>query len=237
MMFDFDNKLKKFFTEPSNSSRRESLLLNRMSYDLQLAAATSGYYLKVYNSDVDDNGYDVIIDSEMVTKKLQIKSLLTTSKTRSWKINKGLIKPDVDEVTLLIDWTNIHPPGIGGGVILQEVQLNELDINIQYYYSDIWIITLYSKGIIGDLRQQKVARKLISQLIDGNHHDKINITKSLFLKVKSPSCLLSLMCIHSNYVTSKIRYLLSDRLSGLIAPPEQIDILINEEIERLCHHK
>ncbi|MDM5130056.1 hypothetical protein OB962_03430 [Aeromonas piscicola] len=233
-MPDFDNRLAEFFHEPRNSSRRESLLLNRMSYDFQLAAATSGYYLKIYNSDVDDNGYDVIVDSEMVTKKLQVKSLLSTSKTKSWAISKGLIKPDSEEICLLVDWTNIHPPGIGGGVVLQEVKLNEFDINIQYHYSDIWIITLYSRGIIGSDRHQKIARKFIHSLLSGNYHDKINIAKSLFVKVKSPASLLSLMCIHTNYRISNIRYLLSERHSGKLSPPEQIDILINDEIKRLC---
>ncbi len=50
-MFDFENRLEEFFLSPRNSARREALLLNRMSYDLQLAAANSGYYLKTYISD------------------------------------------------------------------------------------------------------------------------------------------------------------------------------------------
>ncbi len=233
-MFDFENRLEEFFLSPRNSARREPLLLNRMSYDLQLAAANGGYYLKTYISDVDDNGYDVIIDSEMVTKKLQVKSLLNTSKTTSWKISKGLIKPDHYEQRLVSDWTNIHPPGIGGGVLLQEVTLNERNLDVEYYYTDIWIITLFLQGVVGNSRQQSVARKFISSLHSGNYHDKINITKSLFLKLKAPDHLLSLMCMHSSYQTSSIRYFLQYRYSGKLAPTEHIDGLIRDEISKLC---
>ncbi|EKF9518766.1 hypothetical protein O1C30_003334 [Vibrio cholerae] len=233
-MFDFENRLEEFFLSPRNSARREALLLNRMSYDLQLAAANSGYYLKTYISDVDDNGYDVIVDSETVTKKLQVKSLLNTSKTTRWAISKGLIKPEHQEQLLVVDWTNIHPPGIGGGVVLQEVTLNDRALGVIYYYSDIWVITLYSRGIIGNAKQQLLARKLISSLLYGNYHDKVSITKSLFLKLKTPDHLLSLMCIHSSYQPSSIRYFLQHRHSGKLAPIEHIDSLIRNQIEKLC---
>ena len=106
-MQEFRNRLKEFFVEPRNTARREALLLNKLSYDFQLASAISGYYLKTYISDVDDNGYDVILDSEMVSHKIQVKSFLSSSKTSSWAISKGLIKPDLNQQRTIPAWTNI----------------------------------------------------------------------------------------------------------------------------------
>lgn len=233
-MYDFKNRLEEFFSSAKNSTRRESILINKMSYDLQLAAAINGYYLKVYMSDVDDNGYDIIIDSEMVTKKLQVKSLLTTSKTSSWKISKGLIKPDIDEQPYLVAWNNLHPPGIGGGILLQEVKLHERDISIIYYYTDIWIITLFFYGIIGKTRHQKLAQKFLMALHHGHFHDKQSISKTLFLRMKSPDHLLPIMGINSSYQNTNIQYLLKNRYNGVLAPKENIDISIRNEIDRLC---
>ena len=237
MTYDFRNRLSEFFKKPRNSARRESLLLNRMSYDLQLAAASSGYYVKVYISDVDDNGYDIIVDSEVTTQKLQVKSFLSTSKTSTWKIAKGLIKPNITDQPLVIDWTNIHPPGIGGGVVLQEVSLSESDISIVYYYTDIWLITLYARGIIGNTSTSNLALKFIIGLNSGNYHDKQSITKSLFLKLKSPAHLLSIMQMNSRYQTFNIRYLLKNRYNNKVAPKEIVDFLINKEIDKYSENK
>lgn len=238
-MQEYPNRFKEFFTNPRNSVRRESLLLNRLSYDLQLASAIAGYYLKTYISDVDDNGYDVILDTEMRTRKLQVKSFLNTSKTSSWKISKGLIKPDMNEQRTVPFWGNIHPPGIGGGIILQKVFLSEKDIELEYFYTDIHIITLMSLGIIGSKRQEKLARGLIGKLLDGDYHDKISVTKLLFVQPKSTEHLLSLMDLHSRYSTTNWRYYLISRhkregTREYLGPKEYLDEKIIKEFADLC---
>lgn len=92
-METFPNKLCSFMSEPRHTKGRESLLMKRLIYDLQLAAAIYGSYLMAYEVDVDQNGYDLILDTEMISKKVQVKSKSSLAKTGSWSVSKGLLRP------------------------------------------------------------------------------------------------------------------------------------------------
>lgn len=185
-------KSRCFFYKPENSVRRESMLMNKLLFDLQLAYALQGYYLKAYRTDVDDNGYDLVLDSEDISRKVQVKSTMVDSSTRSWDIAKGVLRPELSQMRKHSMWSNLTA-GIGGGVILQEVTLNQNDIDVNYYYADLVILSLYCYEIIGNKVNYKSARRVIFDLHHENFHDKVKLSKSCFLKLKSPSALLELM--------------------------------------------
>ncbi|EGR1752691.1 hypothetical protein P3526_23445 [Vibrio parahaemolyticus] len=111
------DKSRCFFYEPENSIRRESMLMNKLLFDLQLAYAMQGYYLKAYRTDVDDNGYDLVLDSEDISRKVQVKSTMVDSSTKSWDIAKGVLRPELHQMRKHSMWSNLTA-GIGGGVIL-----------------------------------------------------------------------------------------------------------------------
>jgi len=175
----------------------------------------------------------------MQTRKIQVKSLLSTARTSNWKISKGLIKPDIDEQPTVQYWTNIHPPGIGGGIILQKVFVHDSDIDVEYYYSDIYIITLMALGIIGSKKHEDLARNFIAKLLHGDYHDKIKITKMLFVKPASTEHLLSVMGLNSRFSTTNWRYYMRHRnipegAKGYLAPTNFLDAQIKQEIAELC---
>ncbi|HDX8597044.1 TPA: hypothetical protein RQN60_003401 [Aeromonas dhakensis] len=183
---------RRFFYSPENSTRRESILINKLLFDLQLAYAMQGYYLKSYRTDVDDNGYDLVLDSEDISRKIQVKSTMLDSATKTWDIAKGVLRPDLFLMSKHSMWSNLSA-GISGGVILQDVILNDGDISINYYYSDLVIISLYCFGIIGNKTNQQSALRVINELHLESFHDKVKLSKSCFLRLKSPSALLELM--------------------------------------------
>ncbi|EAQ66346.1 hypothetical protein MED121_06675 [Marinomonas sp. MED121] len=226
----FENQLEEFFNQPKNSTRREALLLNRLSYDFQLAAAFRNYYLKVYISDVDDNGYDVIIDSEMTTIKLQVKSVMAHSSTNSWDISKGLIKPSMENQRKLNTWSHIDTPGIEGGIVIQQVHLENETVNVKYFYTDIWLLTATAFGLIGSDKQKKSAIKFLTSLSGFDYHEKIRIPLSLFFEPKDVECLLGVIGFRTRYDLSIHRYLMCERHNDNLAPLEHINKRIREEL-------
>lgn len=148
-----------FFYSSENSIRRESILMNKLLFDLQLAYAMQGYYLKSYRTDVDDNGYDLVLDSEDISRKIQVKSTMIDSATRTWDIAKGVLRPELLQMSKHSMWSNLSA-GISGGVILQEITLKDGDIDLNYYYSDLVIISLYCLGVIGNKTNKKVLLEL-----------------------------------------------------------------------------
>lgn len=181
-----------FFYSSENSIRRESILMNKLLFDLQLAYAMQGYYLKSYRTDVDDNGYDLVLDSEDISRKIQVKSTMIDSATRTWDIAKGVLRPELLQMSKHSMWSNLSA-GISGGVILQEITLKDGDIDLNYYYSDLVIISLYCLGVIGNKTNKKSALRVIRDLHHEHFHDKVRLSKSCFLRLKSPSALLELM--------------------------------------------
>ena len=228
----FENQLEQFFNQPKNTTRREALLLNRLSYDVQLAAALNNYYLKVYISDVDDNGYDVIFDSEMVTRKLQIKSFMSTSSTRSWSVSKGLIKPSMESRRKMGVWSHIDVEGIEGGVVIQRVCLQNESIDIKYFYTDIWLLTANAWGLIGSKSQNRAAFKFLQSLSGFDYHEKQRIPISLFFEPRDVECLIGVMGFSTRYDYPQHRYLMRERYKGEIGSKEQIDIRIQNELSK-----
>ncbi|BDU39493.1 hypothetical protein [Vibrio nigripulchritudo] len=226
----FENQLEKFFSQPKNTTRREALLLNRLSYDFQLAAAFNNYYLKVYISDVDDNGYDVIIDSEMYTKKLQVKSVMVNSSTNAWYISKGLIKPSMENQRRLNAWSHIDISGIEGGVVVQQVRLENEIVHIKYFYTDIWLLTAMALGILGSEIQEKSAIKVLASLSGFDYHEKQRIPLSLFFESRDVESLLGVMGFRTRYDLSMHRYLMCERHTGSLGPREHIDKRIRQEL-------
>jgi hypothetical protein len=61
--------LQTFLLNPEHSHAKESILMNRLMYDIQLAAGLRGYHIYSYTSNVDHEGFDIIFDDQDIIKK------------------------------------------------------------------------------------------------------------------------------------------------------------------------
>ncbi|MBE8577467.1 hypothetical protein [Vibrio sp. OPT18] len=208
-----NDKSRRFFYESENSTRREAMLMNKLLFDLQLAYAMQGGYLKAYRTDVDDNGYDLVLDSEDISRKVQVKSTMVDTSTKSWSIAKGVLRAELHQLRKHSMWSNLSA-GIGGGVILQEVTLNYDDITVNYYYTDLVILSLYCFGIIGNNNNYNSSRRVIGELHYDGFHDKVKLSRSCFIEMKSPAALLELM----GFTQSRMYGNLIDKLHCLNNP-------------------
>lgn len=208
---------EEFFYLPRNSTKRESLLMNKLLFDLQLVQAAEGNYLKVYRTDVDDNGYDIILDAEDISRKIQVKSRMKSAKTSSWKVTKGLLRQTLSSSRKHKISQNMHY-GVSGGVILQEVVLKGKGIEITYYYTDLAILDIYSKGIYGNTKNKRLASKIIFELVEGDFHDKVTLPKSAFIKLSSPESLAEILGITNEFLNANLYEWLkcrSDHIQGI----------------------
>jgi len=90
--------LEKWMKRKQNSHARECLLLHRLCFDLQLAAARRGYYLNTYYDDVDHDGFDVIFDDQDLLTKVQVKTSIVGGGATSWGIRRRFLRPPFDLV-------------------------------------------------------------------------------------------------------------------------------------------
>lgn len=235
----FPNRLNDFMSKPRHTKGRESLLMKRLTYDLQLSAAINGAYLMAYDVDVDHNGYDLILDTEMVSKKIQVKSKNVNSKTSSWHISKGLLRPSLPDMMNIPFWNTLGSGGISGGVILKIFTVNNTTIDMEYYYTDLRILTLKHLSIIGNEKTKIKARKALIQLMDGDFHDKIELRLSHFVKVNKPEFLLPLMGLNSRYCPFQWIHFMYSRYHkkgerNYIAPKEYLDEQIKSDLNMFC---
>ena len=223
-------KLAEFLNRPVNSLYRECLLKHKLLFDIQLAFANNGRRLLIYESEYDQDGFDLIFDDLNLHKHFQVKSIVSPSKTSSFEIHRNLLRPSLKE----IDYYPVSPDsfgiGYGGGVLLIEVVPNASDLSVNYYFTDGLILSAFSAGIFRyklSVSQGSV-EKCFQKFADPTQYGgKIKITKPCFIKFVSLSKLFSYCgfqiedcggarfnllravarkCGHSNEVDSKLNF-------------------------------
>lgn len=192
------NTLYNFLNNSRNSLAREAITRHKLLYDLKFSAALNNYHLDTYYTEVDNEGFDIILDDKDQFRKIQVKTVLSGASTKSWKIHKTFLRPDI---RFLENFGFPGPPeGSQGGVILMELEPKKNNMTSVYYYTDVFIIFAFYMNIIKRTNQisQKTLRKLFAKIRDrGSLYDKIQIPKSAFLQTKSSEHLLGLMGFHS----------------------------------------
>jgi hypothetical protein len=120
------SRLPEFFDDSHNNTSREKMFFNRLYFDLKLAAAHSNYALSIFAPEVDRDGFDVSLDDGDLDRRFQLKTVLKTAGTNSWKIHKRLLRPSLEYAQSL--GFPQSPGGIGlqGCFILIEID-NEND--------------------------------------------------------------------------------------------------------------
>lgn len=191
--------LEKFLLKADNTHVREAILMHRLFLDVKLAAARHGYYLNTYFDDVDRDGFDVIFDDHDYIKKTQVKSVCHSSKTLSWLIHKKIMRPSFENIEKLGFECSPTGEGTEGGVILIEFKDSSPLLDIDYYYTDLFVLLAYEYGVLTKTHQlsKEAIEKCTRAIQNGSGGETVSIPKTAFLKAKNADALLSLMGLHS----------------------------------------
>lgn len=234
-------KLEKYLFAPKNSHAKESLINNKLFFDLKLAAAERGYFLNVYTPEVDKDGFDVIFDDQDLLAKVQLKTVMAKTTTNSWNIHKTLLRPDLYICEQLGFESSPSGTGYQGGVILIEIEdTEEHGFQVKYYYTDIIIICGIRDEIIKIKKapSKEVLTTFFEEINKGKSHEKITIYKKMFLAAKNPASLLALMGMHSTenaeifrlHVQKLVNPCVEEELS---APRDKLIEFVNGELRKI----
>lgn len=234
------SQLEKFLFAAKNSHAKESLVNNRLLFDLKLAAANRGYFLNAYAPEVDQDGFDVIFDDQDRLAKIQLKTVMKGASTATWKIHKRLLRPTLHTHHEFGFEASSEGCGYEGGIVLMEVDASS-DFSIRYFYTDITILCAFRDNL---LRVKKPPRTNVIECVfrhinKGIGTEKVDVPKSMFLEANDPTDLLALMGLHSPVDAGSWRYHLmcltepawaDDKLP---APASKLIGYVNDELSKL----
>jgi len=226
------NTLENYLFEPRNSQSRESLINNKLLYDLKLAAAENGYFLNSYLTEVDKDGFDIIFDDGDVFSKVQLKTVMKDASTLNWKIHKRLIRPTM--YTCESFGFESSPEGIGyqGGIVLIEIDASK-NFNVKYYYTDVTILCGFRDSLL-DVKNppsEKAIKTLFTELNKGFGSEKVSISKMFFIEAYNPSSLLALIGLHGTITNPMWQFHLTR-----LCEPRNVDNVTNMPNNKLINH-
>jgi hypothetical protein len=186
-----------------NTHAIEELFNYRLLYDLKLAAFVRGYHLLTYYSDVDHDGFDVVLDDRDYVRKIQLKTVARDACTQSWDIHRSIIRPIAPNFEALGFNFDVNNPnwGVEGGVVLIDYEPQGEAIDVRYYFTDIYVITAISLGLLPHRHGATVgaANALRADLFNGESSAEIGVAKGLFIQAETPQHLLALIGLHSEH--------------------------------------
>ena len=195
-----------FLAENKNTLFCEDLFNHCLLYDLKLASIEAkGQALLSYNCEVDHDGFDVILDDRDNLKKIQLKTSSAKSSTESWAIHRNILRPPAFILETL-GFEPCVPWGVGGGVLLivYDMVCNKEQkrdrLVVEYYYSDILVITAIALGMLSRKSATiEAAKNLRANLFKGMSNDKIDVAFGLFIKAATPRHLLALIGLQHEF--------------------------------------
>lgn len=214
--------LTKFLLESAQSHAREEILKHKLLFDLKVAAAECGYHLQNYHSDVDHDGFDLVLDDGVNLRKVQLKSVGRKAKAAKWEIHRGLLRPTANNLEAL-GFQYKHPEfnndkicwGVEGGVILIRYEVNGSKVDVTYLYTDAYIISAISLGLIKKGKPtMRVADTVRQDLPEKKANAKLKISRGLFVKAATPAHLLYLLGMENEIKRDwqfRVRALASDK--------------------------
>lgn len=194
--------LQSFVRDYGKSRAREYLLTTRLIHDAGIAAAAKGYQLLVYTPTVDSDGFDVIFDDHDHLVPLQLKSVHSEGKTQSWDIHRSLLRPEPEYADLFGFEASPYGTGRGGGVVLTKVAAGTDTVSVTYSFTDISILALKWKGIIGAPKPQQERLLKLKRDLQLESSGTVEVPRSAFVSCKSPAHLLAVAGLHSTIETS-----------------------------------
>jgi hypothetical protein len=232
-------QLETYLFAPENGHSKESIINNKLFFDIKLAAAERGYFLNIYLPEVDKDGFDIILDDQDSLTKIQLKTVMKNAPTTSWNIHKTLLRPSYLYCEQLGFESSPTGTGYQGGIILIEIDAGN-GLQVKYYYTDIIILLGIRENIIelNSPPTDKAINKLFVDLGSGLSHDKVAVNKNMFIKAKDPAGLLALAGLHNTANTSIWRYHIQTMVppcndEDLPSPYDKLKEFINNEISAI----
>lgn len=186
----------------SNTQVREDILNQKLFFELKEASAKRKVHLKTIRTDVDIDGFDIIVDNnDDNLLKCQIKSRFNST-TPYFDIHKVMLKPSYYFYDSFGFLEPMGCPNDVRGTILIDAKIENGKISTQYYYLDIYLLRGLELGMFSfNSQSKKMASDLLNKLRDYNNYrdKKIRVIHSLFFPVKNVDALLSLMGFCSIY--------------------------------------
>lgn len=188
-----------FLKASSNSHQREAILRHHFVCEVLLAAAARGYCLKVYTSEVDHDGYDVVLDDDDWLRKLQLKSVHPTATTAKWNVHRDLLRPDLHFADRLGYAPGPDTVGTQGGVLLQDFSIDNGALRVSYRYTDIFVLTAFHESVI-DRESAKLSERagtVLEEVQQAPRHSKLSVPAALFVKLRGVHEVLAILGLHS----------------------------------------
>lgn len=223
--------LDEYLKQGKNSVVREKLINYKVFFEIKLAAARKQADINIYIPEIDKDGYDLVLDDGDIIKPFQLKGSNSSSKTSKWKIQKNLFRPNPINTQLLNYEQSPEGDGVEGGFILVNLKIKENDIEtFEFFYTDVFILKAFELGLVryNNSSYQSKIHNLISELHKGYRNEKVVVSKSQLVKVKSMDHLLALAdlpSIYHNQWQSNFKNYLSDKIKNQLADNSKKDLL------------
>ena len=180
----------------NHSQEREAVMMHRLIYDLQMAAAEMGYFLDVYHVEVDQKGFDIALEDVPVghQKKMQIKTAKSDKSDAEWPIHSTLLLPD--RGTAKKCRLSLPANGMLGGAIVMSLSSPESPdskVDVDYLYADFFTLSAIERGLVPWKKTsttESVHRRLYD--VQACKLQKVELQKAAFVQAKSPKHLLEL---------------------------------------------
>lgn len=191
-----------FLNAPAHSHAKEELFNYRLLYDMKLAAADRGYHLLTYYSDVDHDGFDIIFDDRDTLKKVQLKTVRRGAATNSWDIHKHLLRPTLRNWEVF-GYDFVASPGVEGGVVLMEYEVGAQSTAVDYYYTDLYVITMSALEFRNvHYATRDAAQGIYTAVGQGGSNETVAVSRGCFVRAASPQHLLALIGLHSEHLNN-----------------------------------
>lgn len=198
-----------FCRAPANSVTRERIFFHKLYFDLKLAAARRGYALNLFEPEVDRDAYDVMLDDGDTQRRVQLKTVLKSAKTATWKSNKRFMRLE----QVYGEKLGLAPLdcGVGGGFVLIEIDDSDDEGRVGYIYTDYYVIQAMANHMIHEKLSRRgykafgqpakdradFAADFMAEIHSGSARDPIQLLPKHFIRAAGTDQLLTLLGLHA----------------------------------------
>ena len=178
--------------------QREKIFFHRLAYDLQIAGVMSNRRVQVYEVDVDDAGYDIIVDDGMKQRRFQVKTRFRPGGAHGWECHSALFCPTPEQGRIweFQEWNLREAWGFNGGLIVADIQWPSGEVpDLKYWYCDLATLMALRDGFSGIASVTDSARNAYRQTLHNPFAAKrrMRLPQALVVAPNDHVALLTLM--------------------------------------------
>lgn len=191
-----------FLSSEHNSVSREVLFTHRITYELKLASAHSGFDLRVFRPDVDRDGFDLLLEQRSIVRLVQTKTVGARAKTSSWEVGCHLLHPSrkrAERLGFTLPQIGLGD-GLDGAVLAIVFDVVGDDIQVRYRVFDLSVAAAHAAELTG-LGQKQVAQveSLLARLRNAKGLGRVRVPRWMFLDVPTAEGVLALLGMRTRF--------------------------------------